>query len=219
MPFKSKSQQRFMFAAEERGDVPKGTARRWAHETPNIKRLPERKKKSKKEACARLAAELGRRHLLEKNAGLLDSLINVGGRTIGWWAPAAGGAILAGPGYREEGALAGLLAGRLGLRAGRMMGARSLKGGTKFFEGKPLSEYSDVARRIGGGEAVRGLVGAKELPAAQKLIQQYGLGGAVGGGALGGYAAGRLLGAQNPYGMQPVFPGWGKENPMGIRPE
>ena len=47
MPFKSKAQQRFMFAAEDRGEVPKGTAKRWAHETPNIKRLPEKKKHKK----------------------------------------------------------------------------------------------------------------------------------------------------------------------------
>ncbi len=38
-------------------------------------------------------------------------------------------------------------------------------------------------------------------------------------GAGGGYAAGRLLGARNPYGLQPVFPGLGRENPMGLRPE
>lgn len=45
MPFKSKAQQRFMFAAEERGDLPGGTAHRWAKHTPNIKKLPERKHK------------------------------------------------------------------------------------------------------------------------------------------------------------------------------
>ena len=33
-----------MFAAESRGDIPEGTARRFAHETKNIKRLPERKR-------------------------------------------------------------------------------------------------------------------------------------------------------------------------------
>lgn len=44
MPFKSKAQQRFMFAAEGRGEVPKGTAERWAKHTPDIKALPERKK-------------------------------------------------------------------------------------------------------------------------------------------------------------------------------
>jgi hypothetical protein len=29
-----------MFAAEARGEVPKGTALRWAHHTKNIKKLP-----------------------------------------------------------------------------------------------------------------------------------------------------------------------------------
>lgn len=42
MPFRSKAQQRWMFAAEARGEVPPGTAERWAHETPNLKNLPER---------------------------------------------------------------------------------------------------------------------------------------------------------------------------------
>lgn len=42
MPFKSKAQQRWMFAAESRGELPKGTAKDWAHHTPNIKKLPER---------------------------------------------------------------------------------------------------------------------------------------------------------------------------------
>jgi len=42
MPFKSKRQMRWMFAAEKRGELPKGTARRWAHETPDIVNLPEK---------------------------------------------------------------------------------------------------------------------------------------------------------------------------------
>lgn len=46
MPFKSKSQQRFFFAAEARGELPQGTARRWAHHTKNIKKLPEHVKKA-----------------------------------------------------------------------------------------------------------------------------------------------------------------------------
>jgi len=46
MPFKSKAQMRWMFAAERRGEVPKGTARRWARHTSNIKSLPEKKKAS-----------------------------------------------------------------------------------------------------------------------------------------------------------------------------
>lgn len=46
MPFKSRAQQRFMFAAEARGELPKGIARRWAHHTKNIKKLPEHVKKA-----------------------------------------------------------------------------------------------------------------------------------------------------------------------------
>jgi hypothetical protein len=43
MPFKSKAQQKYMFAK-----MPK-TAKRWAKETPNMKSLPKRapKKRSK----------------------------------------------------------------------------------------------------------------------------------------------------------------------------
>ena len=53
MPYKSKSQQRFMYAAEERGDVEPGTAARWSKETKDIKGLPERVK-AKKAAYARM---------------------------------------------------------------------------------------------------------------------------------------------------------------------
>lgn len=46
MPFKSKAQQRYMFAAESRGELKPGTARRWAHETKSIKKLPEYKEEN-----------------------------------------------------------------------------------------------------------------------------------------------------------------------------
>lgn len=46
-----------MFAAEERGEVPEGTAQRWADHTKNIKDLPE-KKKHKKTAMIKHAALL-----------------------------------------------------------------------------------------------------------------------------------------------------------------
>jgi hypothetical protein len=50
MAFKSKSQSKWMFAAEKRGDVKKGEAEKWAHETPNMKSLPEKVKKHGKKA-------------------------------------------------------------------------------------------------------------------------------------------------------------------------
>ena len=42
MPFKSKAQQRWMFSAESRGEVKPGTAIRWAHETKDINKLPQK---------------------------------------------------------------------------------------------------------------------------------------------------------------------------------
>lgn len=47
MPFKSKAQQKWMFAAEARGEVKKGTAERWAKHTKNIKKLPKKVSRSK----------------------------------------------------------------------------------------------------------------------------------------------------------------------------
>lgn len=41
MPFKSEAQRKFMFAAQSRGELPKGTAEKWAKETPKGKKLPE----------------------------------------------------------------------------------------------------------------------------------------------------------------------------------
>lgn len=48
MPFRSKSQMRRFFAMESRGELPKGKAEEWARETPNIKNLPQKVKKSKR---------------------------------------------------------------------------------------------------------------------------------------------------------------------------
>jgi hypothetical protein len=47
MPFKSESQRRYFHAAEARGDLPKGTASRWEHETKN-KKLPRHVRKHKR---------------------------------------------------------------------------------------------------------------------------------------------------------------------------
>ncbi len=50
MPLKSKAQQRFLFAAQARGEVPKGTAEKFVAETPKskLKALPEYAEKDKK---------------------------------------------------------------------------------------------------------------------------------------------------------------------------
>jgi len=43
MPVKSKAQLRWLAAAEERGDVKRGTFKRWRRHTGSTKRLPARK--------------------------------------------------------------------------------------------------------------------------------------------------------------------------------
>ena len=48
MPFQSKAQQRYMFA-----NMP-ATADRWAHETPDIKGLPQHKKQEPKKKRRRV---------------------------------------------------------------------------------------------------------------------------------------------------------------------
>ena len=72
MPYASKRQARFMFAAENRGEVAKGTAERWAHHTPGgIKNLPEKVKKhgkkvTKKAMLVSLVSHLQKRAALQK---------------------------------------------------------------------------------------------------------------------------------------------------------
>jgi len=76
-----------MFAAESRGELPKGTARRWAHETKDIKKLPERK--HKKEAAlmggfideiVKIAKERRSPGENEGNSGLVGVAIRVSNR-------------------------------------------------------------------------------------------------------------------------------------------
>ena len=44
-PFHSKAQMKKFFVMEKEGKIPKGTAEHWAHETPNISKLPQHKRK------------------------------------------------------------------------------------------------------------------------------------------------------------------------------
>lgn len=47
MPFESKAQHKKFRVMEKDGEMPKGTASRWAHETKDMKHLPEHKRKAK----------------------------------------------------------------------------------------------------------------------------------------------------------------------------
>jgi hypothetical protein len=74
MPFKSKAQARFMFAAESHGELPKGTAKRWAKHTPDIKKLPEKVSDTSKTAAYKYASIFGYYDVLLKLAALDPSL-------------------------------------------------------------------------------------------------------------------------------------------------
>ena len=47
MPYKSRKQSRFFFAAVKKGEIPESTAKEWASKT-NFKSLPEKVKHKKK---------------------------------------------------------------------------------------------------------------------------------------------------------------------------
>lgn len=54
MPFQSKAQMAKMAELEKQGKVKKGTVKQWASETPDIKKLPERKSPKKVASIADL---------------------------------------------------------------------------------------------------------------------------------------------------------------------
>lgn len=53
MPYESKAQAKKFRVLEQEGKLKPGTASRWAHETRNLKRLPEHKRRQKKRGKTR----------------------------------------------------------------------------------------------------------------------------------------------------------------------
>lgn len=205
MPFKSKAQQRFMFAAENRGQLPKGTAERWARETPNIKNLPEKVKKTRKQAALITAYNIGfqqalRENNLEKNAGLVGGLLS---KSAPYWIPALAGAAFMGPQNWQTGALLGLAGGALG----KHIGLRALRSSTFAPEElKMLSRY----RRLGKL--------SKKAPEVYKKLMAYNATKPIAGlalSALGGAGAGYLgHGITSPEGFtNPMARGGGATFP------
>lgn len=208
MPFRSKAQQRFMFAAEDRGDVPHGTAKRWARETPNIKRLPEKVKKKKKskgkghskKAALAAAFDIGFSRALEE-AGL-EKTSGIVGKTLAGtkhlWAPAIAGAVLAGPDYRTEGALLGLAGGALGrhygLKALRRLSfsPEELKTLSKLKSTRKLQKYApELLKQLNTFEA-------------QKPFLTLAAGALGGAGA--GYLGRKALEPGGPFGSSAMLP-------------
>jgi hypothetical protein len=202
------------FRGKETGITKKDVHKR--DEESRGKDLPERvrKKKRKHAMYEKIAHDLGKVAAARKLAGMMGTLLRYGG-------PAAAGYYLAGPGYRTEGALGGLAAGyMLGGPAGRFALQRLHPEITKATETAVAGGAVPAAARAGAmGQFSAGQLPGISREMAEQLMRKAELAGSIGVGAAGGYGAGRLLGLQNPYGLQPVFPGYGRENPYGMRPE
>lgn len=48
MPFRSKAQMKRFLAMEARGEIPKGTSKRWAEETRSLRALPLKARSKRK---------------------------------------------------------------------------------------------------------------------------------------------------------------------------
>ena len=208
MPFKSKRQQRKFFAMEHSGEIPKGTAMRWAEETPNIKKLPEKKK-----TASLCAPELERtlfEGVLSKEAGMEGILGGLGSKLAPVLLPAGLGAYAAGPEHRMEGAIGGAALGAVGKRLApelmrkamftspRQLGLAQRHAGRHIPEGSRA--YKKLHKAL--GEETPGFV--ENLMRHQKNIPNAEWGGRALGGLGGGLAAKELLGdtrssLQAPY--------------------
>lgn len=115
MPFRSQAQRRLFHRMEQRGELPPGTCERWQRHTPKDADLPDHVEKK-----AYLAGATAALHSfgLEKSAGFLSSMGQMGGRALQWGSKALGflptgignaaGAVVGGVG----GALQGISSGQ-----------------------------------------------------------------------------------------------------------
>jgi len=188
-----------MFAAEDSGELPKGTAMRWAHETPNIKKLPEKKKEKTASLRAPVVDDL------VKTSGIMENVIGrLGTRLAPTLVPAAVGAYAAGPEHRYSGAIGGAALGAVGKKLGpQLMGKAMFESPEKL---KMMRNYlgSDLAQGSRAYKKIHAALG-EGAPEFVKNLTQYSRnvptaewGGRVLGGAGGGLAVKELLDAQGP---------------------
>lgn len=169
MPFKSKSQQRWMFAAEARNEVPKGTAERWAKHTPNIKKLPERKKEATI-ITTEILSKLGKEQTMRKTASQIADVVLMKIAEIG-----------------EHEHLRNILAGGLGGAISPLVGG--IAASVTKPEGDPTHQFWGTLGGSALGAAALGGLGGAIAP--KSPIPAL-IGGVLGGG-LGGYGAQRYM--------------------------
>lgn len=161
MPFKSKAQMRWMFANENKGEVPKGTAEEWAKKTKNIKNLPEKVEKDKMEKESELRREIARGYFEKK------SFIGIGTGIGGLL-----GALMANKGHGWEGAGLGALKGLgtdLGAQAGSYLTSVPGAIGGGVLGGVPGALIGGTLTGL-PGLAVGGFMGYKATDALMKKL-------------------------------------------------
>lgn len=161
MPFKSRAQQRWMFAAESRGELPKGTAMEWAHATQllpgGFKKLPERIKKTRlkdEKMKHQKAAEDSMEVLFKQGASHLSGLQSLMPTMVLGAGGAIYGATKAPGGSRLRGALIG---GMGGIGAGAGFTAGHAFSGSDY--AAPMASPGLSAAAILGGSAAGGHFG------------------------------------------------------------
>lgn len=190
MPFKSKAQQRFMFAQHPE------MAKRWAEHTPNIKDLPEKVDSDEKKAFV-TAAELGSQTVLREKAAALDpAAANALG--LGGAGALAGGGLgalsgLISPGHydapdeqgilrrKQRGRLSGMFRqGLEGALAGGLVGGAVGGFGTEL---APVAARIRMQNNIDRLQQQKADIDARTtttyLDAAKKLKDQAGIGGSI----------------------------------------
>jgi hypothetical protein len=208
VPFVSKAQQRFMFAAEERGDVKPGTAREMAHKTKSIKKLPEKVTPVGKTAAQVLKARKPAKG--NQTPPLLSAFTNPASSTSTGTAsgPAAGAGGGPGPGESGNGGevgigkAAGLLAGMEegfgskeaecgpeGKCGEAKCGSKDKKKAKKKAKEK-VEVSKEAAEKEETHERYRG------IPTTRQAVRRGAAATAVGsaGGAAGGYLTGKHTG-------------------------
>jgi hypothetical protein len=165
MPFKSKAQRRFMYAAEARGEVPKGTAARWQKETDK-KKLPEK-------VASMSPFDIGVEDALIKSASYLSESARTQ-RKIERHGKRGHGpekSRLAEKGRRQGMATGKALGGLMGAAGGAYMGSLSKKPGLGALAGGLVGGLGGAVLGRGYGASIGHAQGRREADRRQEAYE------------------------------------------------
>lgn len=146
MPFESKAQQRWAFA----GGLPKRKALEWAHETPNMKKLPEHKKTAAKPALFQKLKAQFNKHVMKPKVADMPKLATVLGTVTGPVGTAAIGAAKVGyQGFKTLGKQKPLASPLM------KTGSVGVAVAAGFTKGAELKGYGPGVKIVGPGKAAQ----------------------------------------------------------------